>query len=148
MPGLDGAAVRIVLAGTQALLLHQALAALAHAIRGVRYEEQTGVSKGVLEGLLKGLQVWVDACEYDAEGVIVVRDSHGNPIGKFEQEFSPVQVRALRNSLEVVMLDLGQDEFFTVTGFSLAEGKQLLDVLNAALLDPLDLNHETDSVSH
>jgi len=38
------------------------------------------------------------------------------------------------------MLELGQDEFFTLTGFSLAEAKQLLDRLNAALLGPLHLD--------
>ena len=148
LPGLDGAPVRIALPGTQALLMHQALAAVLHAIHGVHFEEQIGVGNAALKALLDGLQAWVDACEYDSKGVIVVRDALGNPIGKFEQEFSPVQIRALRNSLEVAMLDLGQEEFFTVTGFSLAEGKQLLDVLNATLLGPLHLNHETDFVSH
>jgi hypothetical protein len=148
MPGLDGVPVRIVLPGTQALLLHQALAALMHAIHGVRFEEQTGVSSGALETLLGELRVWVDACQYDADGVIVVRDALGNPIGQFERDFEPIQIRALRNSLEIAMLDLGQNEFFTITGFSLTEGKQLLDVLNAALLDPLHLSAQTDSVSH
>lgn len=148
LPGLDGAQVRIVLPGTQALLIHQALAAVLHAIRGVRFEEQIGVSELVLETLLETLQVWVDACEYDSEGVIVVRDALGNPIGKFEKDFHPIQIRALRNALEIALLDLGQNEFFTITGFSLAEGKQLLDVLNAALLDPLHLDQPTDSVSH
>ena len=148
LPGLDGAPVRIALPGTQALLMHQALAAVLHAIRGVRFEEQIGVSEAALEALLEALQVWVDACEYDSEGVIVVRDALGNPIGTFEKDFHPVQIRALRNALEVALLDLGQNEFFTITGFSLVEGKQLLDVLNAALLDPLHLDQETDSVSH
>ena len=148
LPGLDGAVVRVVLPGTQALLMHQALAAVLHVIRGVQFEEQIGVGKATLEAFLDGLQLWVDACDHDPDGVIVVRDARGNPIGKFEYDFSPIQIRALRNSLEVAMLDLGQDEFFTLTGFSLAEGKQLLDVLNATLLGPLHLNRETDSVSH
>lgn len=148
MPGLDGATIRVILPGTQALLLHQALAAIVHAIHGVRFEEQTGVSREALEALLGDFQVWVDACEYDADGVIVVRDTLDNPIGKFEQDFEPIQIRALRNSLEIAMLDLGQSEFFTVTGFTLAEGKQLLDVLNAALLDPLRLGRQGNPVSH
>ena len=148
LPGLDGAPVRIVLPGTQALLMHQALAAVLHAIRGVRFEEQIGVSEVALGTILETLQVWVDACEYDSEGIIVIRDALGNPIGKFEKDFYPIQIRALRNALEVALLDLGQNEFFTMTGFSLAEGKQLLDVLNAALLDPLHLDLQTDSVSH
>ncbi len=148
LPGLDGAPVRIAMPGTQALLMHQALAAVLHAIRGVRFEEQIGVSEVALGTLLETLQVWVDACEYDSEGIIVIRDALGNPIGKFEKDFHPIQIRALRNALEVALLDLGQNEFFTITGFSLAEGKQLLDVLNAALLDPLHLDRQTDSVSH
>jgi hypothetical protein len=148
LPGLDGAPVRIALPGTQALLMHQALAAVLHMIRGVRFEEQIGVSEAMLRMLLEALQVWVDACEYDSEGVIVVRDMLGNPIGKFEKDLHPIQIRALRNVLEVALLDLGQNEFFTVTGFSLTEGKQLLDVLNAALLGPLHLERQTDSVSH
>jgi len=148
MPGLVGAPLRIVLPGTQALLLHQALAALVHSIHGVRFEEQTGVSRETLEALLGELQVWVDACQYDADGVIIVRDAFGNPVGKFERDFEPILIRALRNALEIAMLDLGQDEFFTITGFSLTEGKQLLDVLNTALLDPLHLGGQTDSVSH
>jgi hypothetical protein len=90
----------------------------------------------------------VDACQYDADGVIIVRDAFGNPVGKFERDFEPILIRALRNALEIAMLDLGQDEFFTITGFSLTEGKQLLDVLNTALLDPLHLGGQTDSVSH
>ena len=148
LPGLDGAPVRITLPGTQALLMYQALAAVLHAIRGVRFEEQIGVSEATLGMLLEAFQVWVDACEYDSEGVIVIRDAFGNSIGKFEKDFHPIQIRALRNALEVALLDLGQNEFFTITGFSLVEGKQLLDVLNAALLDPLHLDQETDSVSH
>ena len=148
LPGLDGAPVRIALPGTQALLMHQALAAVLHAIRGVRFEEQIGVSEVALDTLLEAFQIWVDACEYDLEGVIVIRDGLGNPIGEFEKDFHPVQIRALRNALEVALLDLGQNEFFTMTGFSLAEGKQLMDVLNAALLDPLHLDLQTDSVSH
>lgn len=148
LPGLDGAPVRISLPGTQALLMHQALVAVLHAIRGVRFEEQIGVSEATLGMLLKALQVWVDACEYDSEGVIVVRDALGNPIGEFEKDFHPIEIRALRNALEVAMLDLGQNEFSTITGFSLVEGKQLLDFLNAALLGPLNLDLETDSVSH
>jgi hypothetical protein len=148
LPGLDGAPVRIVLPGTQALLMHQALAAVLHAIRGVRFEEQIGLSEVALGKLLETLQVWVDACEYDSNGVIVVEDALGNPIGKFEKDFHPIEIRALRNALEVALLDLGQNEFFTITGFSLAEGKQLLDMLNTALLDPLHLDRQTDSVSH
>ncbi len=128
--------------------MHQALAAVLHAIRGVRFEEQIGVSEATLGTLLEALQVWVDACEYDSKGVIVVRDALGNSIGMFEKDLYPVQIRALRNALEVALLDLGQNEFFTITGFSLAEGKQLLDVLNAALLGPLHLDKQTDSVSH
>jgi hypothetical protein len=148
MPGLDGAAVRLVLSGTQALLLHQALASLLHAIHGVRFEQQTGVSREALDELLEDLQVWVNECEYDTEGVIVVRDALGNPIGSFERSYRPAQIRALRNSLEIAMLDLGQNEFSTITGFTLTEGKQLLDELNAALLNPLHLDRKTDSVSH
>lgn len=140
MPGLDSAAVRMTLPGTQALLMHQTLATVLHVIRGVHFDEQIGLGYATLESILKDFQVWVEACEYDSNGVIVIRDVAGDPIGKFEKDLDPVQIRALRNSLEVVMLDLGQNEFFTITGFSLAEGKQLLDVLNAALLDPLHLD--------
>lgn len=148
LPGLDGAAVRITLPGTQALLLHQALGALLQVIRDVDFERQIGIAEAALATLLKEFQVWVDACEYDSEGVIAIRDAHGDSVGKFERDFAPIEIRSLRNSLEVVMLDLGESEFFTITGFSLAEGKQLLDVLNAALLDPLHLDQPADSVAH
>jgi hypothetical protein len=148
LPGLDGQALELALPGTHALLLHQAMAVLLHVIRGVRFEEQLGVSREALEALFKEFDAWVKACEYDSKGVIVIRDIDGNPIGKFEREFEPIEIRALRNSLEVVLLDLGQNEFFTITGFSLGEGKQLLDVLNAALLAPLHLDQPTDSVTH
>jgi hypothetical protein len=148
LPGLDGAPVRVVLPGTLALLMHQVLAAVLHVIRGVRFEEQIGVSEVALGTFFEAFQVWVDACDYDSEGVIVIRDTLGNSIGTFEKELRPIQIRALRNALEVALLDLGQNEFFTITGFSLAEGKQLLDVLNAALLNPLHLDQQTDSVSH
>jgi hypothetical protein len=46
----------------------------------------------------------------------------------------------LRNAVEIVMLDLGQNEFFTRTGFSLADAAVLLDSLNATLLDSLHLD--------
>jgi len=148
LPGLDGKALKLALPGTDALLLHQVLGTLLYAIHGVRFEEQIGIGNAALEVLLKGFSEWVDACQYDAQGVIVIRDANGNPIGKYEKEFEPIEIRALRNSLEVVLLDLGENEFFTITGFSLSEGQRLLDVLNAALLAPLHLKQQTNARAH
>jgi len=148
LPGLEGQALKLALPGTHALLLHQVMSVLLHVVRGVRFEAQIGVSSVALEALFREFDAWVNACEYDSQGVIVIRDAHGDPISKFEKEFEPIEIRALRNSLEVALLDLGQNEFFTITGFSLGEGKQLLDVLNAALLAPLHLDEPTDSVAH
>jgi hypothetical protein len=140
--------MRISLLGTEALLIHQALAALLNAIHGVRFEEQTGMSEAGLAKILEEFSKWVDNCKYDLNGVIVIRDANGNSIGSLEREFLPTEIRALRNSLEIVMLDLGHNEFFTVTGFSLDEAKRLLDRLNAALLDPLHLDRASESVAH
>ena len=135
----DGA-MKLVLAGTEALLVHQMFNNLLNGIHGIQYESQTGMSEVALRKIFEEFSLWVDACEYDAEGVIVIADSQGLPIGRLEWNYTPVEIRALRNMTEVVMLELGQDEFFTLTGFSLAEAKQLLDRLNAALLGPLHLD--------
>jgi len=47
-----------------------------------------------------------------------------------------------------VMLDLGQDEFLTRTGFSLDEASALLDRFNSALLYPLHIPRQTLAVAH
>ena len=141
---MDSGAIRIRLSGPEALLMHQSLGTLVNAIRGVRFEEQIGMTESALKEILGELNTWVEACEYDAKGVIVVADEHGDPIGSFERDFRPLEIKALRNSLEIVMLDLGHHEFSTITGFELRDAKQLLDRLNAALLDPLHLNGSSD----
>jgi hypothetical protein len=70
------------------------------------------------------------------------------PIATFDQPFSITQIRALRNAVELVMLDLGQDEFSTRTGFSLAAAAELLDRFNAALLDPLHIDRQAQAFTH
>jgi len=125
--------------------MHQMLNNLLNGIRGIQYESQTGISETELRKIFEEFSAWVDACDYDAEGVIVIVDSQGLPIGRFERNYSPIEIRALRNMTEVVMLELGQDEFLTLTGFLLTEAKQLLDQLNAALLGPLHLDHPAET---
>jgi hypothetical protein len=140
--------VVISLPGTQALLVHQLFNEILNGIHGIQFETQIGMSEAALQRIFDEFDAWVDAREYDARGVIVVRDASGRPIGKFERSYSVDEIRALRNMAEVVMLDLGQEEFFTRTGFSLAEAKQLLDRFNAALLDRLHLDRASKSVAH
>jgi hypothetical protein len=151
-PAIAGAATAgmspICLSGPQALLLHQALNALLNGIRGIQFETQVGMSEEALRDIFDELDVWIGKHELDADGVIVISDAGGLPISSWERVCSPVEIKALRNSLEVVMLDLAQSEFFTRTGFSLEEAKQLLDRLNSVLLDPLHLEQASESVAH
>jgi hypothetical protein len=69
-------------------------------------------------------------------------------LAAFDRHFSISQMRALRNTVELVMLDLGQDEFSTRTGFSLAEAAALLDRFNSALLFPLSIHRQAQAVAH
>jgi hypothetical protein len=148
MPGLDGAQIAMSLSGPQALLVHQALGALLYSFHGVRYVEQTGLDQSELEKLMEQFQSWVNTQRRDDDGVIVLRDSEGKPLSKLEKNLRPIQVRAVRNALEVTMLEMGRSEFQTITGFSLNEGKQLLDRINALLLEPLQLDQQTSPVAH
>ena len=70
------------------------------------------------------------------------------PIGDFDLVFSTTETQAFRNALELVMRDFGQDEFFTRTGFDLAEGAQMIDKLNAALIAPLHIEHRGNGSAH
>ncbi len=142
------ASVHAIMPGPQALLVHQLFNELLNGIRGVRFETQIGMSEVALRAVFDEFNTWVEACEYDSNGVIVIRNASGHPLGQFERDYTEAEIRALRNMSEFVMLDLGQEGFFTRTGFTLAEVKQLLDRWNATLLEPLHLNRETDSVSH
>lgn len=132
-------AVTFPLAGFQALLIHQSLNELLHGIRGVHVYSQVGISRPALKEIFDPLSEWIQAQKMDANGL---------PIADFEHPFSVAQIRALRNSVELVMLDLGREEFSTRTGFSLAEAAQLLDQFNAALLDPLHIDRQTRAVAH
>jgi hypothetical protein len=146
-PATSGS-VHAVLAGTQALLVHQLFNELLNGIRGVQFETQVGMTESTLRAIFDEFNTWVEACAYDSNGVIVIRDASGHPIGQFERDYTEAEVRALRNMSEFVLLDLGQEEFFTRTGFTLVEAKQLLDLWNAMLLEPLHLEKQIDIVSH
>jgi hypothetical protein len=137
--------MNIVLAGTEALLVHQMLNNLLNGIHGIHFESQTGMSEVSLREIFEEFSLWVDACDFDGDGVIIIVDSQGQPIGEFERSYTSSEIKALRNMTELVMLELGRDEFFTLTGFSLAEAKQLLDGLNAALLGPLHLDQPAET---
>lgn len=130
--------VTFSLSGGQALLIHQALNELLHGIRGVRAFSQVGISKLALKGIFVLLNEWIAAQKKDANGL---------PVATFERTYSVAQLRALRNTVELVMLDLGRDEFRTRTGFSLMEAGELLNRFNAAFLDPLRLDQPTSRVS-
>jgi hypothetical protein len=131
--------VAFPLAGSQALLIHQSLNELLHGIRGVHLFSQVGMSKPALKAIFDPLNVWIRMQETDSGGL---------PIAAFERTFSVAQIRALRNSVELVMLDLGREEFSTRTGFSLAEAAQLLDRFNAVLLDPLHIERQIQVAAH
>jgi hypothetical protein len=127
------------LAGSQALLIHQSLNELLNGIRGIQVYPHVGLSKPALKEIFDPLNDWIRAQETDANGL---------PIATFDQPFSITQIRALRNAVELVMLDLGQDEFSTRTGFSLAAAAELLDRFNAALLDPLHIDRQAQAFTH
>jgi len=146
--GTAGYVTQISLPGTQTLLVHQLFNESLNGIRGIQFETHIGMSEPALRKLFDEVDAWIEACEYNADGVIVIRDAKGLPIGSFDRAYSASEIRALRNMAEVVMLDLGQEEFFTRTGFSLEEAKQLLDRLNSVLLDPLHLDQASQSVAH
>jgi len=131
--------VALPLAGRQALLIHQSLNELLHGIRGIHVFSQVGMSKPALKGIFDPLSAWIRAQEADADGL---------PIATFDHPFSVAQIRALRNTIELVMLDLGQEEFSTRTGFSLAEAAALLDRFNTALLYPLRIDRQSQAVAH
>jgi len=111
--------------------MHQSLNEILHGIRGIHIYSQVGIGKLALGDLFEALDQWIRAQR---------TSENGSPIGRFDRTFSVSQMRALRNTLELVMLDLGQDEFFTRTGFELSEGAALLDRLNSALLHPLRID--------
>jgi hypothetical protein len=139
---------RISLDGPQALLVHQLFNELLNGIRGIQFEIQIGMSEAALRVIFDEFNTWVEAQAYDEAGVIVLRDSSGASLSSFERIYSSAEIKSIRNMAEVVMLDLGQEEFQTRTGFNLTEAKLLLDRFNAALLDPLHLDAQSSSVPH
>lgn len=138
----------VSLPGASILLLHQALNQLSNCIRSDQFESQIGIRQIEAEKLFAEFDLWINQHPVDADGVILLGDSVGSTNSHFKRVFSATEIRALRNALEVVMLDLGQNEFFTCTGFSLAEAKLLLDQLNALFLDPLQLKISAQGTAH
>jgi hypothetical protein len=131
--------VTFPLPGSQALLIHQSLNEILHGIRGVHCLSQIGMSKLALKEIFGPLNAWIRTQETDTSGL---------PISSFDRPFSVAEIRALRNSVEFVMLDLGREEFSTRTGFALAEAAELLDRFNNALLHPLQMDRQGRVVSH
>jgi len=127
------------LEGSQALLVHQSLNELLHGIRDIHIYSQVGMSKPALKEIFDPLNAWIRVQKTDARGL---------PVATFDRPFTVTQIRALRNSVELVMLDLGQEEFSTRTGFSLAEAAELLDRFNSALLYPLRIDRQTVVIAH
>jgi hypothetical protein len=132
-------AVAFALPGPQALLLHQSLNELLHGIRGIQFDSQVGIGKLALGEIFAALDGWIRAQKTTENGL---------PIGRFDRTFSLNDLRVLRNAVELVMLELGQDEFDTRVGFSLAEGAALLDRFNAALLSPLKIDRPLRQTAH
>ena len=151
-PSMEGRtivpSVFISMPGPQALLLHQVFNDALNGIHGIQYETQIGMSEIALHAIFDEFNLWVEAQSHDADGVIVLYDDKGLPMSSFERMYTADEIRVLRNMTEFVMLDLGKYEFQTRTGFDLKEAKQLLDELNAALLDPLHLDQPTAEVAH
>jgi len=131
-------AVAFPLPGAQALLIHQSLNELLHGIREIQIYSQVGMSKPALKEIFDPLNDWIRTQETDSDGL---------PVTTFNRSFSITQIRALRNSVELVMLNLGQDEFLTRTGFSLVEAAGLLDRFNAALLHPLHIHRQAEAMT-
>jgi hypothetical protein len=131
-------AVPFPIAGPQTLLIHQSLNELLHGIHGVHIYSQVGLSKPALKEIFDTLNAWIRMQQMDANGL---------PVATFDQPLSLAQIRALRNSVEVVMLDLGQEEFATRTGFTLAEAAELLDRFNNALLFSLHIDRQAEAVA-
>ena len=129
-------AVQFSLPGPQALLIHQVLNEILHGIRGIRIESQVGMDEAGLKEVFAFVNGWVREQPRDAQDLPVV--SFEQPL---DRSYSVSEIRALRNAVELVMLELGQEEFFTRTGFSLSEAAALLDHFNAALLRPLHIEH-------
>jgi hypothetical protein len=132
-------AVLFPLTGPQALLVHQSLNELLHGIRGIHIYSQVGISKVALGEIFASLNLWLQSQSLDANGL---------PFAGFVRSFSVGEIRALRNAVELVMLDLGHEEFFTRTGFTLVEAAELLDRFNATLLDPLQIDRQPRQIAH
>jgi hypothetical protein len=132
----------------QALLVHQMFNETLNGIHGVQYETQIGMTERALRTIFGEFSLWVNAQQYDSDGVIVLWDEKGLPASSFERMYTAEEIRVLRNMTEFVMLDLGHEEFQTRTGFGLVDAKRLLDELNAALLDPLHLDRQLPPVAH
>ena len=124
-------AALFTLPGPQALLLHQSLNELLHGIRGIHIFSQVGINKAALEEIFASSNLWIRNQK---------TDSNGLPSTNLTRSFSVTEIRALRNTVELVMLDLGQEEFFARTGFSLDEAAALLNRFNFALLEPLRID--------
>jgi hypothetical protein len=119
-------------------LIHQSLNAVLHGIRGIDFFSQVGIGKPALAETFDSLDEWLRVQETNETGL---------PIARFDRPFSLGEIRALRNALELAMLDLGQEEFFTRTGFTLAEAADLLHRFNAALLNPLHIDSSAQPVA-
>lgn len=136
------AGLAICLPGAQALLIHQLFNELLNGIGIERFKTQVGMSEDDLRRIFAEFHAWVEAQPYDADGVIRIRDEQGQGLSSFERVYTDDEIRSLRNLAEIVMLELGNEEFFTRTGFSLVEAKELVDGWNTAMLDPLHLGQQ------
>lgn len=126
-------ALTLVMSAAQLQLLRQALV---EALMGIGFDNLAG-PVGVSEVRARNL--------IDALGGALQKqphDSDGMPLGTYEVELPLEDARAFRNSLELVMIDLGNADFQTRTGFYPAEGAQMLDNLNAALIAPLHIDRQ------
>ncbi len=119
--------------------MHQTLNELLHGIQGVHIYSQVGINKLALREVFDSLDAWIRGQKMNRNGL---------PIAGLNRTFSISNVRALRNAVEFVMLDLGQEEFFTRTGFSLQEAAALRERLNSALLDPLHIQESAQPMSY
>ena len=116
------------------LLLHQEISEAANGIYIDNFDDQVGISRDRASQILSALTSTLDQTSLDSDGI---------PHGYFELQFCAPEGRAIRNCMELVLADLGPEEFSIRTGFSFDEGRALFDKMNDALFDALHIQQGT-----
>ena len=110
------------------LLLHQEINEAANGIHIEGFDKQVGVSRERALQFLSVLTTALNHAQHNEDGV---------PSGSFDLQFCTSDGRALRNCMELVLADLGTEEFSIRTGFDFETGQALLHKMNDALFSAL-----------